>query len=32
MKKLIIPKNIITVNQSDEILTDYAVEVIDGNN
>ncbi len=30
MKKIIIPKNIITVNQRDDILTDFAVEVIDG--
>ncbi len=30
MKKLIIPKNIITVNHSDEILTDHAIEIGNG--
>ncbi len=30
MKKLIIPKNIITVNNLNEILENYAVEIIDG--
>ena len=30
MKKIIIPKNIITVNKKDDILTDFAVEITDG--
>ena len=30
MKKLIIPKNIVTVNNTDEILTNYAIEINDG--